>query len=370
MDNGFLPRSHFQTLIDQVLKQGYRLFGPQVENGAIVFKPLQSVRQLPQGWQLQQSPGSYVLTKTDNNQWFDWTLGPQGLKPLLFQSREVLWTVKKDAHGRLHFDSDSEKSPEPAMAVLGVRACDVAALQLQDAHFLRNGNNDSAYAQRRQGLLLLALNCGCSSPTCFCASSGDGPQVADHVDIQLTELEQGFVVRAGSEAGDAVLRGISQWTQAVTSQQAQQALERIRFAGASQSRLMPSLGEQISDRLLDSACWDEVAERCLACGNCTSVCPTCFCYDVQEDFHSPSDTVLHYRQWSSCFTLDHSYMHGLNVRSNTSLQYRQWFVHKLVSWKQQYGRSGCVGCGRCISWCPVGIDITQTASDIHNELQS
>ena len=110
--------------------------------------------------------------------------------------------------------------------------------------------------------------------------------------------------------------------------------------------------------------WDEVASRCLSCTNCTLVCPTCFCSSVQEVADLSGDHVDRERQWASCFSLDHARMHGHSVRSSTASRYRQWLTHKFASWIDQFGTSGCTGCGRCITWCPVGIDLTEEVAAI------
>jgi ferredoxin len=110
--------------------------------------------------------------------------------------------------------------------------------------------------------------------------------------------------------------------------------------------------------------WDEVASRCLSCTNCTLVCPTCFCSSVTEVADLSGDRVDRERQWASCFTLDHARIHGGSVRSTTASRYRQWLTHKLAGWIDQFGSSGCTGCGRCITWCPVGIDLTEEVAAI------
>ncbi len=110
--------------------------------------------------------------------------------------------------------------------------------------------------------------------------------------------------------------------------------------------------------------WDEVADRCLTCGNCTMVCPTCFCASVDDVTDLAGEEASRERRWESCFTLEHSYVHGGSVRRSGKARYRQWMTHKLASWIDQFGTSGCVGCGRCITWCPVAIDITEEAAAI------
>ncbi len=112
--------------------------------------------------------------------------------------------------------------------------------------------------------------------------------------------------------------------------------------------------------------WDDVAARCLSCANCTMVCPTCFCTSVEDSSDLTGTETSRSRRWDSCFTMDFSYIHGGSVRSSTKSRYRQWMTHKLATWVDQFGSSGCVGCGRCITWCPVGIDITEEVRAIRD----
>jgi len=119
---------------------------------------------------------------------------------------------------------------------------------------------------------------------------------------------------------------------------------------------------------LDHPQWDEVAERCLSCTNCTMVCPTCFCSDVQDVSSLTGEENERVRVWDSCFNPDFSHVHGGNLRPNIRARYRQWLTHKLGAWHGQFGMSGCVGCGRCITWCPVGIDLTAEVAAIRGEV--
>lgn len=355
-DTGFLDRAQFTDLLEVVLAQGYRWLGPQLRDDAMVLAPLERVEQLPWGKGDRQVPGEYRIQDADPQRAFAWANGPQALKPLVFAPQETLWQVARDADGRLAFNT---VTPEvPATAVLGVRACDLAALQLQDQHFLAEGREDAHYAARRRSLFLVAVNCTHPAATCFCASTGDGPAARAGYDLLLDELDDGYLVRAGSAAGARVMEQLP--LQAADPAQQQLAQEATRQAAATQQRqLIPG---NLHDRLLanlDHPRWNEVAERCLSCGNCTSVCPTCFCH--RQDAQPTLDGRVsdQQRSWDSCFTADHSFVHGRSLRGDTRTRYRQWLTHKLGGWHVQYGRSGCVGCGRCISWCPVGIDITE-----------
>jgi len=359
----FLPREEIQGLLDVLRREGYRCVGPQVRDGAIVYDDLDSVAQLPRGIRQHQEPGSYRLENGDGPRCFAWANGPQALKPYLFAPHESLWKVTRDADGRLAFTAIPPKAQ--AVAFFGARACDIAALQLQDRHFLDATTPDAAYAARRNGLLLIAVNCTHPADTCFCSSTGDGPRVPDDgADIVLSELDEGFVVAEGSERGAAIVAQLA--TELVAETQVRDADDQITAAAVQQRRLPSGDLNALLKERLEHPRWHAVAERCLSCGNCTSVCPSCFCFGEQDAPTLKGEASTHERSWDSCFTRTHSYIHGHVVHTGTRERYRQWLTHKLGTWHDQYGRSGCVGCGRCVSWCPVGIDITHEVTEITN----
>lgn len=357
----FLARHRWQRLFDVLRSDGYRCVGPRIRDGAIVYTDLEAVEQLPTGVRQYQAPGEVRLEAGDGPRQFSWANGPQALRPYLFAPREVLWRVRRDADGRLDFEAETP-APEP-LAVIGVRACDLAALALQDAHFLHGRFSDPAYAAQRRQLLLVAVNCSHPAATCFCASTGDGPAAQQGFDLLLDELDEGYLIRTGSAVGASVLQRLD--AVPATATQAQQALAQSERAAAGQVRHVPA--RNLRDALfanLEHPRWHDVAERCLSCGNCTSVCPTCFCHSESEQPALDGLSSEHVREWDSCFTAGHSFLAGRPLRNDTRLRYRQWLTHKLGSWHDQYGRSGCVGCGRCIVWCPVGIDITEELAAI------
>ncbi len=356
---GFLSRNALQILIDLLADQGYRVIGPTVRDGAIQYLDIEDAAQLPQGISEQQAPGHYRLNHNESTRCFAWANGPQALKPYLFEARETLWRAERNAAGELSFNA--EQAAQSPVAVIGARACDLAALALTDRHFLDN-IRDPYYAARRDGLFIVAVHCSHPADTCFCASTGDGPRAESGFDLALSELDEGYLVQAGSAAGRRIAAQLSLGE--ASAEQREQADHEVHRAASQQRALPPGNLNAALFARLDHPRWEQVAERCLTCGNCTSVCPSCFCHRELDVPALGGDTSEHVREWDSCFTEGHSYLHGFVVRPETRHRYRQWLTHKLGSWHEQYGRSGCVGCGRCITWCPVGIDITEEAQAI------
>ncbi len=354
-----LDIEQLDQLLEVLRDGGYLPVGPTVRDGAIVYDELGSADELPVGWSERQQPGEYRLERRGDAARFGFTIGPGSLKRWLFPPETRVWAARRTDAG---FETSDE--PElPRYAFLGVRPCDLRAVAVQDLVFLGGAQTDSTYARLRAASLLIAVNCRQAAATCFCTSMGDGPHATenDHADIVLTELlEDGhrLVAEARSERGAAVLETLA--GTAVSDADLAAVAAQAEAATAGVERAMDPEGlRELLFRNLEHPRWDEVAQRCLTCANCTMVCPTCFCASFDDAADLTGDNVERRRRWDSCFTLQHSAMHGGSLRRTTRARYRQWLTHKLASWHDQFGTSGCVGCGRCLTWCPVGIDLTE-----------
>ncbi len=352
---GVLPTADLRRLLDALSVKGYRIVGPIVRDGAVVWETVRSVSDLPVGWRDHQEPGRYRLEQTGSPEIFGVVHGPQSLKPFVFAPREPLLQIERSKNGLATRPTlpQSEK-----VAVIGARACDLAGLATQDQIFLNGAYRDPYYAARREGLFLVAVNCTRGLNTCFCASMETGPRAKHGFDLALTELEDQLLIEAGSEAGCDLLSNLC--LSRGSEQLSAEATTRVDACAQSQVRRLDH--SRLPQALYDAhehPRWDEVAGRCLACTNCTMVCPTCFCHTVEETPDLSCQHTTHARLWDSCFTQEHGYIHGKNIRPTIKDRYRMWLTHKLASWIDQFGASGCVGCGRCITWCPVGIDLTE-----------
>ena len=363
----FLAYSELQTLIDALKQAGYLCVGPQVRDGAIVYDTLTSVEQLPWGVRDHQAPGEYRLEMLAEKKAFSWANGPQAIKPILFKPIEIVWRAERNHLGKLEFNA--HPATDVAVAIIGARACDLAAMVIQDKVFLAEDRVDVRYQKRRESLFAVAVNCTYSSSNCFCVSAGTGPNITHSFDILMTEVDDGFVMKSGSERGASIMASLK--LQDATQHQCNNAVAGVEQAAKMQTKRIPFDNKrELRDLLfanLGHSRWDEVAERCLSCGNCTSVCPTCFCHSETDKPSLDGNSTAHQREWDSCFTAGHSELGGKPVRENTRERYRQWLTHKVGSWFDQFGSSGCVGCGRCTTWCPVGIDITEELAAISGE---
>jgi ferredoxin len=371
-----LGREGLDRLVEVLMERGYRVIGPAVRDEAIVLDELTSASQLPFGWGVEVGPGQYRLWRRADGAAFKNSAGPQSWKQFLHPAREKLWSADRDGSGFTVTATDSEP---PRYAFLGVRGCDLAAIRVLDRVLDRGEHPDSRYHRRREGIFIVGVNCTDPGETCFCVSMGTGPAVSPQppppcggqgvgptphqpgYDLVLTESvdQRGhhFLTEAGSERGAEVLAELP--TRPAGPGEVEAAETAVARAATAMGRRMPAADlPAVLAATRESERWSEIASRCLTCANCTMVCPTCFCTTTEDVTDLTGDHAERWQHWASCFELDYSYIHGGEVRTSGASRYRQWLTHKLGTWHDQFGGSGCVGCGRCIAWCPVGIDLT------------
>ena len=357
--------------IDLLIGDGYTVVAPTVRDGVIAHETIDSIADLPAGWGDEQEPCRYRLRRRDDGALFGYAAPAQSWKRLLFPPRTTLWRARRSGGGsgatarRTDADFVVDASvPSPRYAFLGVRACEVRAVDVLDRVFLGGAHSDPTYSAVRAEALVIAVNCGDPADTCFCDSMGAGPRVEGDVDIVLTEVADDgssspwYVAEAHTGRGRALLDRVPSTDATPDAVAAADAV--VSRAALRMWRRMPDVDlHDLLERSLEHPRWDDVAQRCLACTSCTLVCPTCFCSSVEDVTDLTGTEARRERRWASCFELDHAYLHGGSIRTTIRARYRQWLTHKLGTWWDQFGASGCVGCGRCITWCPAGIDLTE-----------
>jgi len=371
-----MDKKELSQTLHSLSRLGYTLVGPSVRDGAIVYEEIQGVEDLPESVTDEQAPGRYQLKKRADKALFGYVVGPHSWKKYLFLPEMRLLCAEQNGETLRFFP---EPLPRKRYAFIAVRSCELAAIEIQDKVFAAEPYSDPSYAALREKTFILSVQCTESKSNCFCTSMGTGPRARRGFDLALTEriLEDPAENRGARRQASSQIGGRVEWVLEVGTERGAQVLSRIPRREASESdvreaeeavkRCAKNIKKQMNTEgirecmasSLEHPRWEDVAKRCLSCANCTMVCPTCFCFNVEETGDLTGRCAQRWRRWDSCFTNDHSYLHGGSVRPNTRSKYRQWLTHKLANWTEQYGVSGCVGCGRCITWCPVGIDLTE-----------
>jgi sulfhydrogenase subunit beta (sulfur reductase) len=363
-----IERGDFDGLLAALARRSYTIVGPTVRDRAIVYDEITSAEDLPIGWTDEQDGGYYRLRRRDDEALFGYAVGPQSWKQYQLPANVKLWRARVDQDGGLSEVTEPPRE-SPRLAFLGARSCELHAIGMLDRVLLGGAHPDPADSARTEDVFIIAVQCGQAGGTCFCVSMNTGPVAERGFDLALTEILNGamhhFVVEVGSERGADVLEEVPHREAADVDRNAAKAVH-ARTASQMGRELDTTDIKGLLYRNYEHPRWDEVAERCLTCGNCTMVCPTCFCTTVEDVTDLEGEHVERHQRWDSCFTIDYSHIHGGAVRPSPRSRYRQWMTHKLASWWDQFGSSGCVGCGRCITWCPVGIDLTEEARAIRD----
>ena len=354
-----LESDHLRILLDVLRKRGYQVIGPTMGEGAIVYDDLNSIANLPVGWADEQDGGTYRLKKRNDKAFFGYTVGPHSWKKYLLPSELRLWKIKRNGSS---FQIVTENEASQKFAFIGVRSCDIHAISIQDKVFMNGQYIDQHYKSQRKDTFIVAVNCGKAGGTCFCVSMNTGPKATHGFDLAMTEILEGknhyFLVETGTDLGAEILQVIPH--KEASEKEKCAADDVVKKTSEQMGRSMDTSNiKDLFYRNYEHTRWNNVAERCLTCANCTMVCPTCFCTTVEDVTDLTGEHAERWRKLDSCFTMDFSYIHGGSVRASTKSRYRQWITHKLATWIDQFGTSGCVGCGRCITWCPVAIDITE-----------
>ena len=319
--NLFLSKDDLIRWLDLVLRQ-YVLVAPVRVEGLALFQPVSKAEDVtldfgnatlsPKGWFLPPMETLFSVISND---------GQQELVPAM---------IEKDA------------------VIFGLRPCDARGIALIDKPFLHEPG-DALYRERRARTSLIGLSCRQAQPECFCTSVGSAPDDPSHVDILLSEIEDGYIAQVITEKGRTLL--------SESFAEYEGTLPKPPEPGAVPLKeVVPAV-----KRLFDNPYWERLADRCLHCNVCAYVCPTCYCFDVRD--YSDKGNVERVRGWDSCQSQGFSRTAGgYNPRVTKGARLRERFYHKLLYFPERFQDVACVGCGRCIKACPVNIDIREVIS--------
>ena len=329
----------------EALRKTYRVFVPVKDGDFHTFMPFDNGKMPDFGYQNSRlSPKSVVYPQSERL--FEYTLD------------------KADSEANIVKESPKDYSPK---AVVGIRPCDVHAFQIVKRNFDNPEYRDPWWVQHFESTTLVGLGCNEPCSTCFCTEVGGGPFNQEGLDALLFDMGETYLVKGLTDKGDALLGKITGGSPADD-----QALKNAEDLAASASKKITSsiptdrLKEKVTNDLFDAPFWEEIAFACLNCGTCTFLCPTCWCFDMQDEVLGKEGDRI--RNWDSCmsplFTLHGS---GHNPRGNKFQRVRQRFMHKLKYYVDKYDNGvQCSGCGRCVRYCPVNIDIREICKLMNN----
>jgi len=330
MKNSIIKKHQIPDFIQHLL-QGYTLWGPVHEDTISIYRQINSPEQMTLEFQKCKIPP----------------------KEIVFPQTETLMRFRKEKNVTV----ETPPLPKKTTVIFGIRPCDAKSLQLFDTVFLGDCE-DPYYASKRKTMISVGLTCSTPSENCFCSSVGGNPDDSRGFDILLTDLTDTYYVEILTEKGEELLKGFKGCTPA-TNQDSQKKNEVCQRAKKGITRQVSVKNiETILDDIFDSSYWETIAQRCIGCGICTFLCPTCHCFDIQDE--TAQNKGARVRIWDSCMYQEYSCQaSGYNPRATQMNRVRNRVYHKFNYLPKTNQVLGCVGCGRCIDECPVHIDIIE-----------
>lgn len=336
---GVIAKENFKAFINLLLKK-YRLIGPTQVDG-------------DERYAIVKSPHDLKLNQRNSR------LSP---KAIFFPQTEPLFYFDETSND-VNISEDNDESVQTLTLIIGLRPCDALAISLLDRVFKENEPRDPYYTKRRQSTRIITLVCCQVQPTCFCTAVGCGPDAATGSDILCYELPGRYLLKAQSPEGDELMDAVSDFLTPVTRNDREDA--RLIIADV-KSRIEKDLDvNEMQKKLEDfnASWWEQFYDKCLGCGICTYLCPTCHCFDISDEV--VKDHGRRVRTWDSCqFPLFTLHASGHNPRPSKKERVRQRIMHKFSYTSKYYGSVFCVGCGRCILYCPVNMDIRKIIKQI------
>lgn len=337
--DGVIAKQDFNAFIN-ALSGSYRIIGPTQIDGVVRYAPVKS----PQDLKLEQG---------------NTRLPP---KAIFFPQTEPLFYFDENAK-IVDMPDGRTGSNRSLNLIVGLRPCDAHAISLLDRVFCENEPRDPYYAQRRNATRIFTMVCSQAQPTCFCTAVGCGPDAATGSDVLCYGLDGRYLLKAQSRAGDEIMDAVSDLVSLVTKNDIEEARAMVAKVTSTIKNDISIYEMQTKLENFNSSCWECLYDKCLGCGICTYLCPTCHCFDISDEVVRSNGRRV--RAWDSCqFPLFTLHASGHNPRPSRKERVRQRIMHKFNYARKYYDLLFCVGCGRCILHCPVNMDIRKIIQQI------
>lgn len=335
-----LKKDQLEGLLESLLKDNI-VFGPSKKGDLFLFDHVESAKDIALG------PGNTMNSAKD----------------VLFPQTERLFAYR---HGEAGVEIEGPPAEKKSLVLFGVRPCDARGLVLLDKVF-GEPPQDNYYGEKRARTVIISMACGRPDPKCFCLAIGGGPCSAEGSDLLFLDLGDQYLVKAGSSKGIDLLKykvfkKANKEVLARAGIVEKEAEESMNQAGMGRIGIGEALEKRL-ETLFNDPIWDDITESCLGCGICTYLCPTCHCFDILDETGQSAGERI--RIWDSCqFPLFTHQASGVNPRPSVKERFRQRIMHKLCYLPQNGNLPGCVGCGRCVTECPVNLDIREVIQKI------
>lgn len=332
-----LDKKELSLFVD-FLSKDYKVYGPVKKGTEHVFGPINKASELQLDYRTTILPP----------------------KKLLHKPFETMFHFTTDG------DIKEKQKDEEKQVLLGVHPCDVNAIAVLDKAYMGE-YPDPYYQEKRKNTIIIALNCNTMGETCFCSLFGTGPALESKYDILMTDLENEYLLEAGSKPGYDILEKLG-----VSAASSNAVAEKQNKVSILMKKMPKPISAEGLSKLLEKSfrhpIWDKLAKECLACGSCTMVCPTCFCYNVIDQIDLDIKNGQRQRVWDSCMMLEFGKVAmGGNFRKDRDARIKQRIYHKMKYMSEQFGMPGCVGCGRCIKTCIKKIDPRKIINELRGE---
>lgn len=334
-------------------KYGLDVIGLRYNGGSFSYGKLSSINDAPLYVEDLQGRASYRLIRANAAGSFRHTY----LSPKYFLNPPL----QEVAHVGADFGASAPKERPKPFAIFGIKPCDLHAIRVIDGILL---NKDLYYTMIRGSLRAVVVEeCTRPSGNCFCGSLGTGPQARNGYDLAYAWLEDGVVVKAGSALGEELIEELG--LEGADAGDVEKYEEYIIRAQQQTKALpeLPKLVNALEKSMGNIELWSKLSRRCVGCSNCNMVCPTCFCTEFFDEI-GPNGSATRFRKWYGCLSYSYGLVARGHFRPELYMRYRHFVLHKFLFYWKQVGLIGCTGCGRCITWCPLGVDIRETLREV------